>query len=78
MDGHQRHLAAQAGAGAVQISEYSLTVGDDLYRVRRAVDESAPELTLDELLVGYPPILRAAWADLLAEEGTEQLTEKAA
>lgn len=41
-------------------------------------DDSAPELTLDELLAGYPPLLRAAWADLLSDQRTEQLAEKAA
>ena len=38
-------------------------------QIERAVifDDSAPELTLDELLAGYPPLLRAAWADLLSD-----------
>lgn len=37
--------------------------------------EDVRERTLDEMLAGYPPLLRAAWAELLSDERT---AEKAA
>jgi hypothetical protein len=40
---------------------------------RRRVCETekpVPERTLDEMLAGYPPLLRAAWAELLSDERT--------